>query len=127
VLIIALTLLALATVPLTGGRMSALATVRPCRAWLLPTALALQVLVISVVPHWPHTLVSGVHVATYGLAAAFVHANRHIPDVLLIGAGGLCNGVAIALNGGTSIGAGQDTRAGDRVSSHVRIQRGDSS
>ncbi len=100
-LIIALALLALVTVPLTGGRLSALATVQLRKVWLLPTALALQVLVISVVPHWPHTLLSGVHVATYGLAVAFVYANRHVPGVLLIGAGGVCNGVAIALNGGT--------------------------
>lgn len=100
-LIIALALLALLTVPLTGGRLSALAGVHLRKVWLLPTALGLQVVVISVVPHWPHTLVSAVHVGTYGLAAGFVYANRHVPGVLLIGTGGVCNGVAIALNGGT--------------------------
>lgn len=100
-LIIALALLSLLTVPLTGGRLSALADVQLRKVWLLPTALGLQVLVISVVPDWPHTLVSTVHVGTYGLAAVFVYANRHVPGVLLIGAGGLCNGVTISLNGGT--------------------------
>ena len=100
-LIIALALLALLTVPLTGGRLSALANVQLRKVWLLPTALGMQVLVISIVPHWPHALVSGIHIGTYALAAGFVYANRHVPGVLLIGAGGVCNGVTIALNGGT--------------------------
>lgn len=115
-LIIALALLALLTVPLTGGRLSALGNVQLRKVWLLPTALGLQVLVISIVPDWPHTLVATVHVGTYGLAAAFVCANRHVPGVLLIGAGGVCNGVAISLNGGT-LPASADAlaRAGKRM------------
>lgn len=100
-LIIALALIALAAVPLTGGRLSALASLQLRAVWLMPLALGLQVLVISVIPQAPHALLAAVHVGTYGIAAAFILANRHVPGLLLVGFGGACNGLAISLNGGT--------------------------
>lgn len=38
--------------------------------------------------------------ATYAAATLFVWGNRRVPGLLLIAAGAVCNGVAIALNGG---------------------------
>jgi hypothetical protein len=59
-----------------------------------------QVLIISVLPDsgWPSR---AAHVATYGLAALFVVANRALPGVLVVAAGGALNLAAIAANGGT--------------------------
>jgi hypothetical protein len=92
--------LALASVPLAGGRLTRLAGLRFRGAPLIAGALALQVLIISVVPGWDSWLHDAVHLATYGLAAAFLWLNRRVPGLLLAGAGGALNFAAIAANGG---------------------------
>jgi hypothetical protein len=101
VLITVALVLLLASVPLLGGRLGRLAEVRFRAAWLAALALALQVLVIEVVPGgdgWAHR---AVHVASYGLLFAFVAANvRHVPWLWLIALGGAGNAIAIAVNGG---------------------------
>src|SRR4051812_42413771 len=99
-LLLAGLLLAALSVPLAGGRLGALAELRFRAPWLLAAGLALQILVISVVPGgspgWHHVA----HIASYGLAAAFVIANRRIPFLWLVGGGGLLTPAAIAANGG---------------------------
>ena len=93
-------LLCLASVPLARGRLSALADVRFRAAWLLLAAIAVQVVIVSIVPGQGSAAVhNAVHVATYLLVGAFVVANRHVPWVWLIALGGLSNFVAIAANG----------------------------
>jgi hypothetical protein len=82
-------LLCLASVPLAGGRLGALADVR----------LRAQG-IISVVPQGSAGLHGAVHVATYVLVAGFVAANRKLPWVWLVALGGALNLAAVAANGG---------------------------
>jgi MFS family permease len=100
VLIVVVCLLVLVSVPLAGGRLRLIADVEVRHGWTILTAIAVQVVVISLAP----TALAGVgpelHLATYGLAATFLWANRHIPGLWLIGAGGCANFAAIAANGG---------------------------
>ncbi len=93
-------LVCVALVPLLGGRLSALADLTLQRGGLALAALALQVLVISVVPDRLEGLHAPVHLLTYVLAGAVAWANRSVPGVPLIALGGLLNGAAIFANGG---------------------------
>ena len=93
-------LLALCTVPLAGGRIGALADVRFERAWALPAALGLQMLIVYVLPGAPGEVLNAAHVASYVLALVFVVANRRVPGLLIIAAGGALNFLAIAANAG---------------------------
>jgi uncharacterized protein DUF5317 len=99
-LITALVVLAVLTVPLTGGRWANLLAFRPRASWLLWVALAVQVLQFQFVDLGSASEV--VHVGTYVLAAAFLVANRDVGrGVWLVALGGLSNGLCITLNGGT--------------------------
>lgn len=112
-LILVAMVLALAAVPLAGGRLAALGEVRLVGVRLLALALALQVLVISVVPGWPRPLLEAVHVATYGLAGVFAWRNRRVPGIAIVALGGGLNGITIVLNGGVlPASAGALRRAG---------------
>ena len=73
-----LLVLCLASVPLARGRLGALADVRFRAAWLALVAIAGQVVIISLLPQGDVWLHHGVHLATYGLIAAFLWANHHI-------------------------------------------------
>jgi len=90
----------LATVPLAGGRLGALADLRFRASWLLVAAIVAQVVIISLVPQGSPALHDAVHIATYLVVAAFVVVNRRIPWVWLIALGGALNFVAIVANGG---------------------------
>jgi uncharacterized protein DUF5317 len=98
-LIAALVVVAVLTVPLTGGRFANLAAFRPRATWLLWLALAIQVVQFTFLDLGPAS--DAVHVGTYALAAVFLAANRTVRGAWLVALGGLCNGVTIALNGGT--------------------------
>jgi hypothetical protein len=93
-------LLCILSVPLTGGRLSALADLEFRRAWLAVAAIAVQVLIISVLPAVGKGLSAEIHLASYVLLGAFLVANRHIPGLLVIAVGGALNLAAIATNGG---------------------------
>ncbi len=74
----------------------------PVRAlWLPPVALVLQVVIIEIVPDGLPALLSGIHIATYVMAGAFIWLNRKIPGLLFVALGAVSNGVTIALNDGT--------------------------
>jgi len=93
-------LLCLATVPLAGGRLSALADVRFAAPWLALAAIAMQIVAISIVPQgadWAH---HAAHLASYGLIASFLWVNRRLPFLWLAAIGGGLNLAAIAANGG---------------------------
>ena len=96
----AMAALCVASVPLAGGRLSALAAVRFRQMWLLVAALALQVLIISVIPTAPAVILAALHIGTYLLAACFLMANRSIPGLLIVGVGAAMNLLAIAANRG---------------------------
>jgi hypothetical protein len=100
VLILVATLLALALVPLLGGRLSRLADLRLRSRRLIALALGVQVLVISIVPDWPRPLVVALHGASYVLAAAFVWRNRSVAGLPVLAVGAGLNAFAIAMNGG---------------------------
>lgn len=84
-----------------GGRLSNLANVDVAgRHWLL-LGLLLQVAALGLGRRVPHSVLAGLHVASYLVLAGVVGANRRLPGIPLIALGGLCNGLVIALNGGT--------------------------
>ena len=98
-LLAALTLLVLATVPLFGGRLYRLADIELRHPWLLIAGLLVQVLIIEVaagadIPH------GALHVLSYAMVGAFVVVNRSVPGMVAMGLGGGLNGIAIAANGG---------------------------
>lgn len=99
-LILAGTLLALALVPVLGGRLSGLTEVGVRRGWTVPAALGSQVLAISIVPTWPRPLLVALHALSYLLAGWFVWTNRRVPGLVLLAGGGALNALAIAANGG---------------------------
>jgi uncharacterized protein DUF5317 len=93
-------LLCLATVPLARGRLGALADVRFRASWLALVAIAGQIVIVSLLPQGNGWLHHAVHLATYGLIATFLWANRHIAYLWLAALGGALNLVAITANGG---------------------------
>lgn len=95
-----LVLVAILSVPLTGGRLGRLAEVRIRWFPVLFAALAIQILIIEIVPHWPELLLTMAHLGTYGLAGAFAVVNLRIPGFWLIVLGGLSNLLVISANGG---------------------------
>jgi lipoprotein signal peptidase len=99
-LLAVLALLAVLTVPLTGGHLSRLAEVRFRAPALAIGGLALQVLVVSVLPDLPSWAAITLHLVSYVAVLAFIWCNRSLPGLWLIGAGGLSNLVVIAANGG---------------------------
>src|SRR5436309_12135540 len=92
--------LCLATVPLAGGRLGVLAAVRFRWAGAVIAGIALQVLIISVVPGGAPAVHDVLHLLSYGLVAAFVARNLRMPGVGLLGLGGGLNLAAISANGG---------------------------
>ena len=97
----AVVLLLLASVPLLGGDLRRLSRLQLRSTWLLPVALGAQVLIVNIVPDGPLLVLVAIHLATYALAALFVWRNRHTPGLPLLSLGAALNGVTIAVNGGT--------------------------
>ena len=92
--------LVLLTVPLGRGRLGALATLDLAAVWLLPAALGMQVLIISVFPGREGWMLPAAHVLSYGLVLIFLMANRAQAGFRLLGLGVAMNAVAITVNGG---------------------------
>ena len=93
-------LICIATVPLLGGRLGALAELRPRAGWLPMLAIAIQIVIISVIPGGDSGFHQVAHLVSYALLGGFVWANRHIPGMALIALGGGSNVLVIAANGG---------------------------
>lgn len=92
--------LVLVTVPLAGGKLSRLADVDLRGVPVIVAALAIQIVIVSLVPGGDPTLHRVLHLASYGLAAAFLVVNRRTPGLPVIAMGALCNVAAIIANGG---------------------------
>jgi hypothetical protein len=90
----------LASVPLAGGRLSALGELRLRAPWLALAAIGLQILIVSVLPGASAGFHEAVHMTSYGLLGACAWLNRRVPGVPIIALGGLLNFIAIAANGG---------------------------
>ncbi|HEY5171208.1 MAG TPA: DUF5317 domain-containing protein [Acidimicrobiia bacterium] len=99
-LLVTLALLILLSVPLTGGRLARLADVRLRWTPVIFTALAIQVLIVTIFPSGAPALHRDLHLLSYVLISVFLVANRRQPGMLVIAAGGLCNATAIAANNG---------------------------
>jgi hypothetical protein len=96
-----LALVCIAVVPLLGGRLSRLAALRLRHLWVVWPALAVQVLIISILPGDHPRADSALHIATYVAALWVVWMNRRLVGVVVMGAGAVLNGLTITLNGGT--------------------------
>ena len=100
-ILVAGTLVVFATVPLLGGRLARVGSIRFKRIELLAFALVLQLGVLQVkAGSLPGRIAAVVHVLSYALAASFVWRNRRIAGLPLVGMGGLSNLLVIAANGG---------------------------
>ncbi len=84
---------------LPGSNLRQLGQLRWRHTWLVWLALAVQVLVVSVLPD-ARALSQALHLAAYGLAALFVGLNHRSAGTLVVGGGGLLNLTAITANGG---------------------------
>ncbi|HEU4355056.1 MAG TPA: DUF5317 domain-containing protein [Actinomycetota bacterium] len=92
-------LVALALVPLGGGSLRRLSSVRLRSPWLL--WLALGALVVLMVFPGPETgWRTALNMAVYPLGLAWVWMNRHLPGMWIVGLGAACNLAAILANGG---------------------------
>ena len=87
-------------VPIFRGRLAALAEVRLRAVWLLLAALAIQLLVFTIVPGPRTTARAVAYVGSYALATAFVMVNRRVPGLWVIWIGAGLNLLVIAANGG---------------------------
>jgi hypothetical protein len=114
---------ALVAVACTGARLSRLAHLRIRHAWLLWTALADQVLIISVIPNNHPALLATAHIGSYVAAGACLLANRRLPGAWLIGAGGLSNGLVIVVNGGTLPRLGRSAASLGLAAEHRPLQQ----
>ncbi|HTU98276.1 MAG TPA: DUF5317 domain-containing protein [Solirubrobacteraceae bacterium] len=99
-ILIVAALLCLASVPLTGGNLGNLASIRVRGTWVPVVALAVQVLITTVAPDGHVTLHKAAHIATYVLIGVFLWSNRRMPGVKVIGLGAFLNALVITVNGG---------------------------
>ncbi|MGH2874590.1 MAG: DUF5317 domain-containing protein [Solirubrobacteraceae bacterium] len=99
-ILVALALLCLISVPLTGGQLRRLAYTWVRATWIPVLALAVQVVIITIAPNGNPALHRALHIATYGLVALFLWTNRRLPGVPVILAGALSNALAIVANAG---------------------------
>jgi len=84
-----------------GGRLADLSTVELRGKAAIIGAFLLQLLVITIAPlAFSHRVDTVLHLASYGLAIAFVYANRHLPNLWIAALGGASNFAAIVANGG---------------------------
>jgi hypothetical protein len=99
-ILIAFAFLCLLSVPLTGGKLSRVADIRVRGTWIPVLALALQVVITTLVRGGSPEFHKLVHIATYGLIGLFLWANRRLPGVPVISLGAFLNALVIVLNGG---------------------------
>jgi hypothetical protein len=99
-ILIVFALLCLISVPLTGGRLSRLASIRVRGTWVPVIALACQVLIITILPNGSPTVHKAVHVGTYVLIGVFLWCNRRLPGVKVIALGAFLNALVITVNDG---------------------------
>ena len=91
----------IAAVPLLGGRLSALLSIRFRAVWMLQMAVLTQIVIIYFFEGSGNAGTQrAVHLGTYAVAAVFVWSNRRICGMSTLAMGGLANVAAIIANGG---------------------------
>jgi hypothetical protein len=115
----ALTVLAIASVPLAGGRLGRLAELRLRYVWALLGALLVQIVIISVIPGGDVTTHRILHLSTYVVVLGWVALNRQLLWRWPIVVGGFLNFLVIVANGGVmpasrsaQVAAGMAVRGG---------------
>jgi hypothetical protein len=100
-IIVAAFIIAGLTVPLAGGKLSALTALRLRALPVICLAMALQIFVINIVASSINTDVAeGIHLLSYVLAFVFVWLNRRVAGIGILAIGATMNAVAIGVNGG---------------------------
>jgi hypothetical protein len=99
-LLVVVAILCIVSVPLAGGRLSALSELDLRAVWAAIGAAVIQVLIVTVLPGGSHGLHVALHVGSYALVALFLVANRHVTGIPLIALGAALNVIVIAANGG---------------------------
>jgi hypothetical protein len=100
VILIVFALLCVLSVPLTGGRLGRLASIRVRGTWVPVVALAGQVLITTILPGGSPAVHKAVHIGTYVLIGAILWCNRRLPGIPVIGLGAVLNALVIIVNGG---------------------------
>jgi hypothetical protein len=100
VFLVAVVALSLLTVPLAGGSLAKISDMRLRWTPVIFAALAIQVVIVSVAPGGDHWLHAFLHLVSYGLAGAFLWANRRQPGIRMVAVGAMCNAIAIVANNG---------------------------
>jgi len=88
------------TVPLAKGRLGAIGDLRLRWGPALLLAVALQTVILFLIPNHPSGIHGPLHVVSYAFIGVFVIANMRVEGMWLIAFGGLCNATVIVLNGG---------------------------
>jgi hypothetical protein len=124
-IIVIASIFAILTVPLTGRSLAPLANLALRRVWLVWLSIGLQLL-ITLIAGFPNWLGQPLHLFTFGLSAAFLWSNRHLPGALAVALGAGMNFAAIAANSGTMPASpwawrvsGLPTVSGEFENSHV--------
>jgi MFS family permease len=92
--------LVIATVPLAGGRLGAIADIKFRRAWAGLGALVLQTAILRVFADGDEAVLATLHLLSYGLLFFFLAGNLHVPGLVVLAIGGGLNALAIAANNG---------------------------
>ena len=117
-LLLLVSAIVLASVPLAGGRLGRVADVRVRGAWTLAAALGIQLAILEVVPSGMPFVHQAAHLLSYVLAGAFVVANRRVPGMVLVGLGGALNATAIFVNDGVMPAAPGALRTAGMATQH---------
>ena len=118
-LMLAFFLIAVLSVPLAGGQLSRLSGYRFAHAWAIVAALAVQIVIISLLPEQEWQPVA--HLVSYALAVFFLWANRRIAGLWLAALGTGLNVVAITANGGVMPATRGALAAAGRLSESVQF------
>jgi hypothetical protein len=111
VLLLAAVILGVATVPLAGGKLSGLAEARVRLVPAIFAALAIQIVILSVMPGGSPFLHRALHIGSYVLAGAFLIANRRTAGMWLVALGASLNALVIVANNGVMAASSSALRA----------------
>jgi hypothetical protein len=91
---------AICLVPLLGGRLRGLASLRFRWMPLLATGVLTQFLALSEISHLPDIGRAALEIGSYASILVFLIVNRRVPGFILLIAGGASNGLVITANAG---------------------------
>jgi hypothetical protein len=117
VLLLAVVILSVVTVRPAGGSLSALGRVHLRMAPAIFGALAVQIMIVSVVPGGSPWLHRVLHIGSYALAAVFVVANRRLAGMRVLALGATLNLIAILANDGVMPASRSALRTAGRLTS----------